>query len=141
MKKLFDCFAYGVTIGSAIYLTQLLFWNIAEQTSQQVLVTVLFSGLMGLSALIYEQPKGSDLAKTALHFVVILALVAGMTSINGWVNWTADFGFLLGFLTQFILIYLTIWTSLYLLNRHRIKQINENLRKKVDNLDKARDLR
>lgn len=130
MKKLFDCFAYGVTIGSAIYLTQLFFWNIAEQTSQQVLVTVFFSGLMGLSALIYDQPKGSDLAKTSLHFAVILLLVVGMTSLNGWVDWTADVGFLLGFLTQFVLIYLAIWTSLYLLNRQQIRRINENLRKK-----------
>lgn len=137
MKKLFDRFAYGVTFGSFIYLAQLFIWNIAEQTSQQLLVTVFFSGLMGLSALIYELKKGSDLAKTILHFVVILALVAGMTSLNGWVDWTADLGFLFGFLIQFSLIYLAIWTLIYLLNRQQIKRINENLRKKADKLDKA----
>lgn len=137
MKKLFDRFAYGVTIGSFIYLAQLFIWNIAEQTSQQLLVTVFFSGLMGLSALIYELEKGSDLAKTSLHFGVILALVVGMTSLNGWVDWTADLGFLFGVLTQFSLTYLAIWTGFYLFNRQQIKRINENLRKKADKLDKA----
>lgn len=137
MKKYVDYWMYGVGIGATWYVANLFFWKIAEQTTSQILVTLFFSGLMGLSALIYELEKGSELVKTSLHFGVALALVAGMTSLNSWVDWTADLGFLFGFLIQFGLTYLAIWTLLYLLNRQQIKRINENLRKKADKLDKA----
>ncbi|MFC3927318.1 DUF3021 domain-containing protein [Streptococcus caprae] len=128
MKKYVDYWMYGVGIGMVWYLFSLLVWNIAGQSSQQILVTVIVSGFMGLSARIYESDGRPPLYKSIVHFIAILILVVIMTSLNGWIAWT-NLSVLGIFLVQFLVIYLVIWTSIYLIEKHKIKRINENLRK------------
>lgn len=136
MKKYVDYWTYGVGTGMVWYLFSLFFWNMAEQTSQQILVTVIGSGFMGLSALIYQSEGRPPLWKSLIHFTLIFTIVLIMTSLNGWVAWS-DWSVIASFAIEFLVIYLIVWTVIYQLEQAKIRRINENLRKKADKLDKA----
>lgn len=131
MKKYFDCWMYGVGIGMFWYMFSLWFWEIPSQSWQQVLVTVLGSGLMGLSSLIYGEKHENrpTLGKTLVHFTVIFMLTLGMMNLNGWID-VSNLTILLSFFLRFIVVYLLIWGITYTLEKRKIQRINNHLKQK-----------
>lgn len=129
MKKYVDCWMYGVGIGMFWYLLALQIWSVGGQGFTQILVTVIGSGLMGLSALIYENGGRPAFWQSLLHFSLILTIVLGMTTLNGWVDWS-NLSYIGIFVVQFLVIYLIIWTVVYHMEKTKVRRINENLRKK-----------
>ncbi|MFA9414396.1 MULTISPECIES: DUF3021 domain-containing protein [unclassified Streptococcus] len=129
MKKYLDCWMYGVGVGMFWYMFSLWFWEIPSQSWQQVLVTVIGSGLMGLSALIYDDNHNSrpTLIKTLVHFMVIFALALGMMGFNGWID-VSNLTMLLSFFLEFVVIYLVIWGIIYTIEKQKVQRINNHLR-------------
>lgn len=136
MKKIIDTWMYGVGIGMFWYVLSLLIWKVPGQGTGQIMVTLICSGLMGLSAFIYDNKTKSLLFKTTLHFLVIFALVWLMQALNGW-SVTIDLGTFLFFFIEFAVIYLLTWCFIYSIEKRKIAKINEKLRKKEDVLDKS----
>lgn len=129
MKKYVDYWMYGVGIGMFWYLLALQIWNVGGQGFSQILVTVIGSGLMGLSGLIYDNEGRPAFWQSLLHFILILSIVLGMTTLNGWVAWD-KLSYIGIFVVQFLIIYLIVWTILYQVEKAKIRRINEKLRKK-----------
>lgn len=124
MRKLIHYFISGIGFGSAVYIIYLLNFDFIP-TWSNVLVTWLFSGGMGLAALLFDwEPKWAWLPFLC-HWIVVFTLVLGMLVINGWyVPLGYDW---LGFLFSFAMIYLVIYLYLLWQNWHSVEKINQKL--------------
>lgn len=130
MKKYIDNWMYGVGIGMIFYLITLTLSGMGAQGRQQIFVTMVCSGMMGLLNGLFDGESRPSLVKVFWHFLGIFGIITAMLVANGWlIIWSTPLAFGKFFL-YFMLIYLIIWSIAYQIERRKIQRINENLRKK-----------
>lgn len=87
MKKMINYSFTGMGIGAFAYLVTLMS---VQETSPKAIISILaMSGLIGLTAMIYERESLSMRQRWLLHLVGVLALVSAMLLVYGWFNLTA----------------------------------------------------
>lgn len=129
MRKGIHYFISGIGFGSVGYLVNLLIYGFSPSWLN-VLLTWLFSGCMGVAALIFEYDVKPWLT-FSLHFLIILSLVIGMLTVTGWYQpqgyeW-------ISFLMSFVMTYLAIYTYLLWLNHQTVGKINQKLKETGNN--------
>lgn len=124
MRRLVHYFVVGIGFGSAAYILNLLIFQFTP-TWSNVLVTWLFSGLMGLATLIFNWETKHAWLIQLLHLASIFGLVLLMLVLNGWYVPAGREWF--GFVLSFSMIYLAIYLYLLWLNWQSVQKINGKL--------------
>ncbi|MCY3036164.1 DUF3021 domain-containing protein [Aerococcus urinae] len=91
---------------------------------------IFFGAVIGGTSAIYQYSAWPLLTKVSIHFTVSLFAFLVMNIANHWIP--LDAPILVGACLQFALIFFAIWTCYYFYNRHKINQINQQLKKKKD---------
>ncbi|MBJ8349960.1 MULTISPECIES: DUF3021 domain-containing protein [Streptococcus] len=130
MKKYWNHFIFGIGIGMIIYILFLLVFKTPVQTVQQIIITVVLSGFIGLASLFYEIERWSFLQKSLSHLTVVFLIVFAMNYFNHWVDFGANLGVYLGFIIQFFIIYFAISFIMFLISKKQVQEINDKLKKK-----------
>ncbi|MGT2771902.1 DUF3021 domain-containing protein [Streptococcus marimammalium] len=130
MKKYWTHYIFGIGIGMIIYILCLLVFKIPVQTVQQIIITVVLSGFIGLASLFYEIERWSFLQKSLSHLTVVFLIVFAMNYFNHWVDFGSNIGVYLGFIIQFFIIYFAISFIMFLISKKQVQEINDKLKKK-----------
>lgn len=130
MKKYWNHFVFGIGFGMIIYILCLLVFKIPVQTVQQIIITVVSSGFIGLASLFYEIERWSFLQKSLSHLTVVFLIVFAMNYFNHWIDFGANLSIYLGFIIQFSIIYFSISFIMFLISKKQVQEINDKLKKK-----------
>ncbi|MBM7635225.1 DUF3021 domain-containing protein [Streptococcus saliviloxodontae] len=121
--KIIKSFIIGVGIGQLFYLISIFLAGVQTQTLANMASVALLSGLMGIASLVYDWRQLSLLRQSLFHYVLILALAMIMNLYNHWL----PLSYFSLFILEFSIIYLIIWSLLYMKTRWTITKINQTL--------------
>jgi len=99
--------------------------NEAKAAILQFILTGFMGAIFGGSTVLFEAEKLSILMATVCHFLLVMPSGTAVAWICGWLIHSKT-GLII-WVVQFIVLYIIIWLSIYLVYRAKVKQINQQL--------------
>lgn len=127
-----NAFAFGVTIGSTLYLLVIAAGlQLTPPTAKNILSIMFMSGLIGLLSQIFDIDSLPYLTALVLHFLCTFMLVSMMMAYNGWLfnEWQLP-KFWFGYFLEYLIIYGLAWGIIELMISTKVKRINQALKKR-----------
>ncbi|KAA9298808.1 MULTISPECIES: DUF3021 domain-containing protein [Aerococcus] len=130
MKNILNAISQSVSLAIIIWVIMGAIYT-EDWSYVTMLGSVMFFGaVIGGTSAIYQYSSWPLLAKVSVHFTVSLLAFILMGYANHWFPLTGQV--LVSVIVYFALIFFAIWTCYYFYNRHKINQINQQLKKKKD---------
>ncbi len=119
MKFLITGFGIGYICTTVLMLS---FIGLNETTTQ-VLIWFIASGIFGVSSMIFEIEKLSILTKAGIHIIICLFVVISI----GYYYYKE---YLITVVLSFVVMYVIIFAIIGLIERNEIKKLNQKLKSK-----------
>ena len=121
--KTFNYLLRGLGIGFIITTVSLLVFVGVNELTKQLFAWLVASAIYGLTSVIFESKNLNLLSCTIIHFFICLSI----TMINIFLFYRA---YLVIVLVEFVVIYSLIYVVMWLIDRNKIKKINQRLKEK-----------
>lgn len=127
IRKIFRYALIGLLIGSLTYLAILVTAGSSVVTSKNIISIWIMSIGIGLISMIFEI-EWNMLLEILIHLVVTFILVTMMTMYNGW--WSLLQTHIFANLLGFLIIYIAIWSGLYIVQLIDMKRLNAQIKRR-----------
>lgn len=137
-------FPIGITIGYLITIVISLIWADGYYTScapdlisvmgneiNAVILQALLCGLLGssfsASSIIWKIEHWSIVRQTGIYFLIVSVIMMPIAYFTYWMEHSLK-GFL-SYFGIFVLVFIIVWIAEFMIGRHNVQKMNENLHK------------